>query len=125
MNPKYPRIVPDRDRFRNWYLDEDVELTLSDGTVEVIEKGYRFDGPSIPWFIKWAFKIEKNDVIVALPHDYLIDRAPWSRYKRKFKDLEYKRFSEMPEYFTTSFRVKWFPRAVRLWGFLCRTMWGK
>lgn len=46
MNPKYPRILPDRDRRFKYYLDEDVTIALPEGSSLTVGKGYRFDGHS-------------------------------------------------------------------------------
>lgn len=46
MKPTYPRIISDRDKYRDWYLDEDVTIPLLDGSTLNISKGYRFDGHS-------------------------------------------------------------------------------
>ena len=154
MIPKYPRVNPDRDRIHNFYLCEDVKVTLSDGITIVIEKGHRFDGHTIPdWkiaFIIAAFGFVlglpftfavsmfafftllfalfppfDTDVYAALVHDALLDTEMFHRYKRSFIDKEYQRFMEMPEYFATRTRRYFFPRIVRFFGYVKRTMWGR
>ena len=125
MQPKYPRINPDRDRQRRFYLCEDVKVTLSDGITIVIEKGYRFDGQTIPFGLRGFFPAFDTDVYAALVHDALLDTEMFHRYKRSFIDKEYQRFMEMPEYFATRTRRYFFPRIVRFFGYIKRTMWGR
>lgn len=43
----YPRIIPDRDKDRKWYLDQDIKVELHNGDILVINKGFRFDGHSL------------------------------------------------------------------------------
>lgn len=124
MEPRYPRILPDRDKWRKYYLDEDVTVILSGRQIEVIEKGFRFDGQTI-WFPFSLFiKSGGNDIYAALVHDYLIARSPWTRYNRKFQDNEYRYFMNKPEYFESKFRRFLFPKIVRIYGFLAYDLWG-
>ena len=125
MQPKFPHIAPDRDRTRRFYLCEDVKVTLSDGITIVIEKGYRFDGQTIPFGLRGFFPAFDTDVYAALVHDALLDTEMFHRYKRSFIDKEYQRFMEMPEYFATRTRRYFFPRIVRFFGYIKRTMWGR
>ena len=125
MQPKFPNIAPDRDRTRRFYLCEDVKVTLSDGITIVIEKGYRFDGQTIPFGLRGFFPAFDTDVYAALVHDALLDTEMFHRYKRSFIDKEYQRFMEMPEYFATRTRRYFFPRIVRFFGYVKRTMWGR
>ncbi|MEM7520605.1 MAG: DUF1353 domain-containing protein [Pseudomonadota bacterium] len=125
IEPVKPRLLRDRDHFRRWYLDEDAKVTLANGHTLIIPKGYRFDGHSVPVLLRWLFpKRDGDDVYAALVHDYLIDVEMFLRYNRKFQDLEYWRFMDMPEYFTSSFRRFILPRAVRAWGYLLWDIWG-
>jgi len=124
MIPKYPRINADRDRIHNFYLCEDVTVTLADGTTTLIKEGYRFDGHTIFPPFKGIFPAFDTDVYAALVHDHLLDTEMIHRYKRSFIDAEYKRFMEMPEYFATRIRRWLFPRVVSFFGFVKRTMWG-
>jgi len=120
----YPKILPDRDKFRAYYLDEDVDVYLSNGDLVTIEKGYRFDGQSVPFPFSLCFKQSSRDIYAALVHDYLIDRSPWTRYNRKFQDNEYLYFMNKPEYFQSRVRKYLFPKVVRLFGFLRYDIWG-
>jgi len=131
MTPAYPRLLPDRDEKNDWYLDEDVLITLYNGNTLHIGKGYRFDSHSVPWWARWLFKRyiktdigKPNDVYAALVHDVLISLDGWHRYNRKFEDTEYKRFMNMPEYKINSMRSFWMPLAVRTWGWLKYDVWG-
>jgi len=125
MTPKYPHINADKDRERRFYLCEDVEVTLTDGTKVLIEEGYRFDGHSIPFIFRAFFPVYDIDVYAALVHDYLIDTQPWHLYKRSFIDVQYKHFMEQPEYFATKTRRFLFPRVVSFMGYIKRTVWGR
>jgi len=125
MNPPYPHINPDRDRIRRFYLCEDVTITLSDGTEYPIEAGYRFNGHSIPPGFKGIFPVYDLDVYAALVHDNLLDTEMFHRYKRKFIDEQYVHFMHKPEYFATKTRRFLFPRVVKFFGYIKRTMWGR
>lgn len=124
MYPKYPRINPDRDRLRSYYLCEDVLVTLSDGNQCLIPEGYRFDGQSVPLIFKGLFPSFDTDVYAALVHDYLLDTEMLHRYKRSFIDAEYKRFMNMPCYYSTKVRRVFFPLIVSIAGYLKRSIWG-
>lgn len=125
MQPTYPRLLKDRDSYRRWYLDEPVTIYLSDGHILELCKGYRFDAHSVPFIFRWLFPKKKgNDVYAAMVHDALIDVEMFHRFNRKFIDNEYKRFMNMPEYFTSKLRRYWMPKAVRLAGFLMWDVWG-
>ena len=125
MLPQKARILPDRDDTRNWYLDEDVRVTLHNGDCVEIPKGYRFDAHSVPWLFRWAFPKNKgDDIYAALVHDYLIDTSPFHRYPRSFMDYEYGRFMSMPEYKVSEMRATFMPAFVKLYGYLRFTIWG-
>lgn len=115
-----PSIIPDRDRFRKWYLDQDFACTLTDGTVLVIRKGYRFNGHSTKP-LHWIFPQYDVDIVAALVHDYLLDTAPWHRFNRDYIDRQYVYFMNQYSYGLRKFVM---PKAVRVWGFLKCTMWG-
>lgn len=116
-------IVPDRDRFRRYYLDGDFRVTLTNGDVMKIDKGYRFDAHSVPFLIRLVLpKHSGTDINAALIHDFLIDTAPWHRYNRKFIDDQYTHFMEV--YKHSDFRTWIMPHAVRLAGFLRFDLWG-
>jgi hypothetical protein len=125
MIPKQPHIATDRDRKRRFYLCEDVHVTLGDGAIFIIEKGYRFDGHSIPFLMRSFFPVYDVDVPAAMVHDYLLDTEMFHRYKRSFIDAEYKRFMGKPEYFATKTRRWLFPKVVGFFGYIKRTMWGR
>ena len=122
MHPTYPRILPDRDKENDWYLDEEVSFTLHNGNRVIVEKGFKFDSHSVPWWAQWKFpkyiptdKNIGNDIYCALVHDSLIAAEHWLPYSKQFKDYEYWRFMQMPEYKMTKARAKWMPRAVKTW----------
>lgn len=116
------KVLPDRDKWRNWYLDEDVEATLSNGDILVIRKGFRFDAHSVPFLLRWLFKqYSDRDIVAALVHDYLIATQPWHRYSREFIDQQYRYFMEAYSY---GKRRDWMPLAVILHGFLTVSLWG-
>lgn len=117
------RIIPDRDKWRNWYLDEDAVYILTNGDVLRIDKGYRFDGHSVPFIFRWIFpRYDKSDIEAAMIHDYIIDTMPWTRYNRKFADAQYKHF--MHALSTNYFRRNWMPVVVRMYGYLRYDIWG-
>lgn len=115
MKPRYPRINPDRDRKRHFYLDEDVILTLESGQQFLIPRGYRFDGPSIPFPFKLFFRLFDVDIYAVLVHDYLIDIQPFCKLPKKVINDEFQRFIENPLYKATAFRTYIFPRATRFY----------
>lgn len=114
-----PRILPDRDNVRNWYLDEDVTHVMHNGDVLQIGKGYRFDGHSTRPF-HHIFKQNDTDILAALVHDFLLDTRPWHRYSRKFIDQEYYHIMQTVSY---GYRKKVMPFVVRCWGFLMSFGW--
>lgn len=123
--PQYPRIVPDRDKYRKWYLDEDVRVRLFNGHTFIIPKGYRFDGHSVPKLLRWLFPRHKGlDIYAALLHDYLIDVQMFLRYTRAFQDTVYTIMMQNPLYTSSNFRSVFMPRAVKTFGFLKHTLWG-
>lgn len=115
------RVIPDRDRYRKWYLDEDIVHTLHNGHVLKINKGFRFDAHSVPRPFRWIFPQYDTDIYAALIHDALVDLAPWHRYPRKFIDKEYKVLMKEHSHGMRSF---WMPLAVTIYGYLVYTMWG-
>lgn len=122
--PAKPKIVPDRDNYRNWYLDETIHVLLENGDDLLIEKGYRFDAHSVPWWARWAFPQYDTDIAAALVHDYLVDTAPWHRYNRAFIDRQYTTIMRDPRWSVSRWRSKWMPRAVMIYGYLRFTLWG-
>ena len=115
------KIIPDRDRYRKWYLGDRVFHILHNGDVLKIHEGYRFDGHSVPWLFRWIFPQYDTDIFAALVHDFLIDTAPWHRYDRKFIDQEYTRLMKIHSH---GLRRFWMPKAVTLSGYLKHTLWG-
>lgn len=122
MTPTYPRLLPDRDKINDWYLDEDVRVDLPDGTVLLIQKGFRFDSHSVPWWARLVFPRyiktvtgTANDVYAAMIHDYLVATEHWHRFSRRFVDDTYWLFMQQPEYRLSAMRSKWMPRAVYTW----------
>lgn len=113
MTPKYPRINPDRDRIRNFYLDEDVIVTLTDGNQCLIPKGYRFDGPSIPFPLPCFVPKFSMDIYPALVHDYLIDTRMFHLYSRKFIDCQYEAYMHI--YPVGKVKRVVYPLAVHTW----------
>lgn len=110
------KIIPDRDKYRRWYLDEDVTITLDNGDTLHIQKGYRFNAHSVPLPFSLLFKrYDSQDIIAALAHDYLLDTAPWHRYDRRSIDNVY---TELMNRHAKPFRRYWMPRAVKAWGTL-------
>jgi hypothetical protein len=48
------QILPDRDKVRRYYLNQDVAHVLHNGDILETDAGYRFDGHSTKVFGKWA-----------------------------------------------------------------------
>lgn len=125
MTPTYPRILPDRDRRFKYYLDEDVTITLPEGSSLTVSKGYRFDGHSVPWVFRLLFPVyNNNDIYCALIHDALVDFESMHRYNRAYIDYVYKMYMNSPEYKSNGWRAFWMPWAVNLYGFLRFGLWG-
>ena len=121
MTPKYPRLLKDRDKLNDWYLDEDVVVPLTGGHTLRIQKGFRFDSHSVPWYMRWLFPRYlptadnyKNDIYAAMVHDYLIATEHWHRFSRSYMDEEYRMFMNMSEYKMSDLRSKWMPWGVKL-----------
>jgi len=115
-----PKILPDRDKTRKWYLDEKVTHQLHNGDVLVISAGYRFDAHSVPWYVRWLFPQFDTDIYAALIHDALRDLEPWHRYDRKFIDTEYDIVMQQVSY---GKRKYWMPKAVYVWGYIKTFGW--
>lgn len=119
MTPTYPQLLPDRDKWRNWYVDEDIKVTLTNNDTLYIRKGYRFDAHSVPFIFRWVFpKYNKKDIYAALVHDYILDTQPWHRYTRRFADEQYTHYMRNLNYSDSAARSKWMPRAVKLAGYV-------
>jgi hypothetical protein len=117
-----PRIIPDKAKYRRWYLDEDVTHQLHNGHLLHISKGYRFDAHSVPFPFRLLFpKYNEQDIYAALIHDALCDLAPWHRYPRKFMDKEY---TILMQRYSHGRRKYWMPFAVWLYGWVRYTLWG-
>ena len=81
MQPTYPRLLKDRDKYRRWYLDEPVTVQLSDGHRLDIPKGYRFDAHSVPFVFRLLFpKYNTRDVYASMVHDCLVDIEMFHRF---------------------------------------------
>lgn len=117
-----PLIVPDRDRTRKWYLDEGFTHILHNGDILVIDKGFRFDGHSVPRPFRWIFPQYDDDILAALIHDFLVDTSPWHRYNRQFIDDEY--YHLMQTYGASWLRRFFMPKAVYFYGFWRFKLWG-
>lgn len=117
-----PIVVPDRDKYRKWYLDCDFFMKLEDGHSVLIPKGFRFDGHSVPWFLRWLFpKYHKDDLTAALVHDYLGETVAFHRFDRKWRDEQYTYVMNL--YATNEFRKKWMPFGVKWWGYIVTRGW--
>ena len=81
------KILPDRDKWRNWYVDVD-HIFYFEGHCFRVRKGYRFDGHSVPWFAAWVFKPDVNKE-AAMLHDYILDTMPWHRFGKRFAARAY------------------------------------
>lgn len=124
MTPYQPRIIADRDRYRRFYLDEDITFTLTNSHTVRVCGGYRFNGHSVPFGVRWLFPntLEHRDLPAALVHDILLETQGWHRYNRRFIDQQYAHFHQ--QYCHSRWRAFWMPLAVQVWGFVTTTVWG-
>lgn len=130
MDPIYPRILPDRDKVNDFYLDEDVVVELTDGHKLEIQKGFRFDAHSVPWWARLVFPRyiptkdnKRNDIYAAMVHDYLVATEHWHRFSRSYMDYEYSRFHNDIHYKMSDMRATWMPWAVSMYSKI--KYWGK
>jgi hypothetical protein len=82
------KILPDRDKWRDWYVEE-AHWFYFEGHTFIVRKPYRFDGHSVPLFAKWLFKTDVN-IEAAMLHDYILDTMPWHRFGKRFAARAYK-----------------------------------
>jgi hypothetical protein len=80
-------MIPDRDNWRSWYVNQDYTF-IFEGHTFIVRKGYRFDGHSVPWFVRWLFNTDTN-LEAALLHDYILDTMPWHRFGKRFAARAY------------------------------------
>lgn len=119
MYPEYPRLLPDRDKINDWYLDEDVHIVLTNGHYLLLKKGFKFDSHSVPWGLHFLFpRYYGNDIYAAMVHDCLVAGEHWLPYTRRFVDRQYKMIMNHPDYKTTKARAFWMPLAVMTWNAL-------
>jgi len=52
-------------------IENNLSITLSDGSAIIIPKGFEFDGSSAPRFLWWFFPSYGNFFFAAVVHDYL------------------------------------------------------
>lgn len=74
----------------NYELLQDVTFKLSNGTVIIIPKGYKWDLSSVPRFLWWLLPPDGDFQVGALIHDYLYE---YNMVNRKFADLEMYKWS--------------------------------
>lgn len=124
MTPTKPRILPDRDKHFNYYLDEDIIISMPDNSSIFVSKGYRFDGHTVPLLFRLLLpKYNSTDVYAALIHDVLVDFESMHRYNRAYIDSIYT-FYMRGQYRSTAFRAFIMPLAVQIYGYLRFTLWG-
>jgi len=123
MHPTYPRILPDRDKTNDFYLDEDVFIRLHNQNTIILRKGFKFDSHSVPLIFRLftprylpTKNNEQNDIYAAMVHDSLIAFEHYLPYNRTFVDFEYERIMYHPCYLMNSWRSTVMPFAVSLWG---------
>lgn len=109
------KILPDRDDWRKWYVNQDHTFYF-EGHTFIVRKGYRFDGHSVPWYGRLIFRRSINKE-AAMLHDYILDTMPWHRFGKRFAARAYKdvmqndtplRRAVMPTAVTVSAYVKTF-----------------
>ena len=130
IKPIYPRILPDRDEVKNWYVDEPFTLAVTFDTGKTLNinmsKGYRFDGHSVPWLSSLFFpKAAGPDLYASMAHDVVIDYEQNLRLTRRDQwDIYTYLMRETPAYKTNDYRSKWMPKAVAVNDYLSYTIWG-
>jgi hypothetical protein len=77
----------------HFILLTDIHVILSDGEIINIEKGFTFDGSSVPRFLWWAFPPYGNFLFAAVLHDWFYVKRHRSniigtKQARKFADKE-------------------------------------
>lgn len=106
------KILPDRDKWRKFYLDQDYTFYF-DGHTFKIRKGYRFDGHSVPYIARTIFAPDTN-LTAALVHDYIIDTMPWHRFGYRFAARAYLKAMRND----TWIRRNIMPFAVTAWAYI-------
>jgi hypothetical protein len=106
------KILPDKDNWRKFYLDQDYSFYF-EGHTFTIRRGYRFDGHSVPWIARTVFAPDTN-LPAALVHDYIIDTMPWHRFGYRFAARAYLQVMRND----TWLRRNFMPAAVTAWAYI-------
>ena len=106
-----PKIVPDRDNWRNWFVNQKHTFYF-EGHTFIVRQGYRFDGHSTRP-LHWLFKQNKH-LEAALLHDYIIDTMPWHRFGKRFAARAYRHYMQDD----TKWRRTFMPPAVTAYAWL-------
>lgn len=88
------KITPSKQYPRHWIVMQNMNITLSDGSIILIPKGFIWDGASIPKWLWWLFNKIDFIAIWFLIHDfvYIDKKAQLERFNyhifntRKFAD---------------------------------------
>lgn len=88
------KITPSKQYPRHWIVMQNMNITLSDGSIILIPKGFVWDGASIPKWLWWLFNKIDFIAIWFLIHDfvYVDKKAQLERFNyhifntRKFAD---------------------------------------
>lgn len=111
---------------KHFELLHSIKIVLSNGEDIVIEKGFRFDGSSVPRCLWWIFPSYGDFFLAALIHDwcYINDykRIEWGTDRaREFADKEMLYWSQLTntksifktwDNYLRYYAVKWFGKKV-------------
>lgn len=93
--------IPKSNEFkRNWKTNTALTITLSDGHVITIPKGYIWDGASVPKWLWWLFKPIDEAALGDLIHDYL-----WGDKQGQFEHFNYNIYKARK--FADDERLRW------------------
>lgn len=101
-----PLIVVARDYSVTFVVDDGDRQRLT------VPAGLMFDGPSVPWWGRWAISPLGRHFEAALPHDFLYGHPGWN--SRKYADLVF--LAGMVAAHVPKWRRQMAYRAVRIGG---------
>lgn len=78
------KITPSKKYPRHWIISEDMEITLSDGSLILVPEGFIWDGASIPKWLWWLFSPMDEGAIADVIHDFL-----WADKEEEFARWDY------------------------------------
>jgi hypothetical protein len=88
------KITVSKEYPRHWITLEILEVSLSDGSVINIPKGFIWDGASIPKWLWWLFpKIQLSSIVFCI-HDFLYSDKKTQLFKHEFHIFEARKFAD-------------------------------